>query len=110
SDLKIVLPEKCATVRVIDVKDGELLTGQYLWKPSVSPGQTVESSVAEDVLKLVVVNRYSDQKPSIGFVRNVGLKKGAIASTVAHDSHNIIDRKSTRLNSSHVKISYAVFC
>lgn len=90
SDLKIVLPEECATVRVIDVKDGELLTGQYLWKPSVSPGQTVESSVAEDVLKLVVVNRYSDQKPSIGFVRNVGLKKGAIASTVAHDSHNII--------------------
>ena len=38
----------------------------------------------------MVVNRYSDQKPSIGFVRNVGLKKGAIASTVAHDSHNII--------------------
>ena len=35
SDLKIVLPEECATVRVIDVKDGEF-TGQYLWKPSVS--------------------------------------------------------------------------
>ncbi len=90
SDLRIVLPEDCDTVKVIDVKDGELLTGQYLWKSSAVPGQAVESSVADDILKLIVVNRYLDQKPSVGFVRNIGLKNGAIASTVAHDSHNII--------------------
>jgi adenine deaminase len=46
--------------------------------------------IENDVLKMVVVNRYFDAPVSIGFVKNFGLKKGAIASSVAHDSHNII--------------------
>ncbi|MDP4228390.1 MAG: adenine deaminase C-terminal domain-containing protein, partial [Bacteroidota bacterium] len=43
-----------------------------------------------DILKLVVVNRYQNQKPKVGFLKNFGLKKGALASSIAHDSHNII--------------------
>ena len=42
-----------------------------------------------DILKIAVVNRYAPSPPSIGFIKNIGLKRGAIASSVAHDSHNI---------------------
>jgi adenine deaminase len=48
------------------------------------------SSVEKDVLKITVVNRYRNEKPSVAFIKNFGLRSGAIASTVAHDSHNII--------------------
>ena len=48
------------------------------------------SDVNTDILKMVVINRYKEAPVSIGFVKNFGLKKGAIASSVAHDSHNII--------------------
>lgn len=44
----------------------------------------------DDVLKLVVYNRYNEAKPAVGFIKGFGLKRGAIASTIAHDSHNII--------------------
>jgi adenine deaminase len=44
----------------------------------------------KDVLKIVVVNRYEDRKPAVAFARNFGLKEGAIAGSIAHDSHNII--------------------
>ena len=50
----------------------------------------VVSDVENDILKLTVVERYSNSKPSIAFIKNFGLKRGAIASCVAHDSHNII--------------------
>jgi adenine deaminase len=48
------------------------------------------SNVDNDVLKLVVYNRYQPSVPSIGFIRNIGLKRGALASTISHDSHNIV--------------------
>ena len=50
----------------------------------------LQINVSEDILKIVVVNRYFDAPPSVAFVKNFGLKEGAIASCVAHDSHNII--------------------
>ncbi len=50
----------------------------------------LQPDLAADVLKIAVVNRYRDTPPAVAFVKNVGLKRGAIASTVAHDSHNII--------------------
>ncbi len=50
----------------------------------------LQPDLAADVLKIAVVNRYRDTPPAMAFVKNVGLKRGAIASTVAHDSHNII--------------------
>ena len=75
-------------VRVIEVEDGELLTGQSIlkWSDEV----LLESSTEEDILKIVVKDRYRDKEPAVGFVRGFNLKKGAIASSVAHDSHNII--------------------
>ncbi len=48
------------------------------------------SDLSRDVLKMAVVNRYRDTPPAVAFIKNVGLKRGAIASSVAHDSHNII--------------------
>ncbi|HAC21473.1 MAG TPA: adenine deaminase, partial [Porphyromonadaceae bacterium] len=48
------------------------------------------SNVEEDILKIVVVNRYVQSKPAVGFIKGVGLKRGACAVSIAHDSHNII--------------------
>jgi adenine deaminase len=77
-------------IRVIKVIDKELFTENIVVKPVVS-GNEIVSSVSEDILKIVVLNRYvPDSKPVTGFVRGFGLKQGAMASTVAHDSHNLI--------------------
>ncbi len=76
-------------IRVIDAFDGELVTGDSRLKALIREGMVV-SDTSRDILKIVVVNRYKNSKPAIGFIRNMGLKKGAMASTVAHDSHNII--------------------
>jgi adenine deaminase len=48
------------------------------------------ADVERDMLKIAVVNRYADVPPAVGFIRNFGLQQGAMASSVAHDSHNII--------------------
>lgn len=76
-------------IKVIEVTDGLLTTGRTRERPSINDGFVV-SDVSRDILKLAVVNRYFDAAPSVAFVRNFGLKKGAIASSVAHDSHNIV--------------------
>lgn len=77
------------SVRVIDVIEGELLTKSSVCSLNVNNG-IVSSDVSRDILKVVVLNRYEMAKPSVGFIRGFGLKKGAIASSVSHDSHNII--------------------
>jgi adenine deaminase len=76
-------------IHVIEARDGQLITGRVQEMPKVSGG-TVVSDPSRDILKIAVVNRYKDGPPSVGFVRNFGLKKGAIGSSVAHDSHNIV--------------------
>jgi len=76
-------------IRVIEAHDGQLVTTELQCKAKVSDGNIV-SDIENDILKIVVVERYKNGKPSIGFIKNFGLKKGAIASCVAHDSHNII--------------------
>jgi len=83
-----VVPGK-GLLKVIHVDDGQLFTHQILCEPKVVAGNIV-SDVENDVLKLVVYNRYQPSVPAIGFIRNIGLKRGALASTVAHDSHNIV--------------------
>ncbi|HZF65605.1 MAG TPA: adenine deaminase C-terminal domain-containing protein, partial [Chitinophagaceae bacterium] len=50
----------------------------------------VVSDPASDILKIIVVNRYSPAAPAVALIKNFGLKRGAIASSVAHDSHNIV--------------------
>lgn len=77
------------TIRLIEVLDGQLITHQA-HAPAKIVGNLAVSDVAKDVLKMVVVNRYAEAPVAIAFIRNVGLQRGAIASSVAHDSHNII--------------------
>ena len=74
---------------LIKAIDGQVMTKKAKGKPGFENDNLV-STLQEDILKIVVVNRYQNKKPSIAFANNFGLKKGAIASSVAHDSHNII--------------------
>lgn len=74
---------------VIVARDGELITEQSMEKLQVSNGEILPLP-EQDILKIVVVNRYEKSQPAIGFIQNFGLTNGAIASSVAHDSHNII--------------------
>jgi adenine deaminase len=75
-------------INIIEALDGELITNCLQDDALVENGFAV-SHVEKDILKLAVVNRYDDQPPAIAFIRNFGLKEGAIASSVGHDSHNI---------------------
>lgn len=74
---------------VIVARDGELITGREKAELKVENG-VVHADPDSDILKVVVVNRYEKAKPSAAFIRNFGIRNGAIASSVAHDSHNII--------------------
>ena len=76
-------------IRVIECLDGELVTNEVIESATIQNGNLV-SNTETDVLKMVVVNRYQNDKPTIAFIKNFGLKEGAIASSVGHDSHNII--------------------
>lgn len=76
-------------ISVIEALDGQLITNRLSAKPKVSNGNII-SDLENDVLKMVVVNRYFNAPVAVSFVKNFGLKTGAIASSVAHDSHNII--------------------
>jgi len=78
-----------ADILCITVRDGELVTG--VERVGIVPsGGELRADPSRDLLKLVVVNRYHDAPPAIAFVRNFGLERGALASSVAHDSHNIV--------------------
>lgn len=74
---------------VITAHDGELITGKEFHTLEIKDGEVL-ADPERDILKIAVVNRYEKKKPAVGFIRNFGLKNGAIASSVAHDSHNII--------------------
>ncbi len=74
---------------VIEALDGQLITNRLALEPLVFEGQAI-SDPSRDVLKMVVVNRYRKTSPAIAFVKNFGLSAGAMASSVAHDSHNVI--------------------
>lgn len=76
-------------VRVIEALDGQLITPEIEGEILVQNG-FAESNLEKDILKITVVNRYQDAPPAVAFIKNFGLKAGAIASSVGHDSHNII--------------------
>ncbi len=76
-------------VNVIECSDGELLTKKTTAKLAVKDG-AVQPDIFQDVLKIAVVERYGGNAVANAFIKGFGLKKGAIASSVAHDSHNII--------------------
>ena len=83
-------------VNIIEVLDGQLITnkieGTIILKDKIAYSSPSESNgtVSKDILKIAVVNRYFDAPVAVAFIKNFGLKRGAIASSVAHDSHNII--------------------
>ena len=84
--------ENIEQVNVIEALDGQLITNKLLksiTEVSVRNG-LLESNPRNDILKIVVVNRYNDTPIAKAFIKNFGLKQGAIASSVAHDSHNIV--------------------
>jgi adenine deaminase len=74
---------------IIEALDGQLITNKLSISPKKEHGFYV-SDVENDVLKIVLVNRYKNAPVSKAFIKNFGLKRGAIASSVAHDSHNVI--------------------
>jgi adenine deaminase len=76
-------------IPVIEALDGQLITNKLSLLPKLEGGLIV-SDTERDILKIAVVNRYFDAPVAISFIKNFGLKRGAIASSVAHDSHNIV--------------------
>ena len=77
-------------IKVIESYDGELITGVLNELPKIENGIVV-SDVERDILKIVVLNRYeTGAKPAVAFIKGFGLKQGALASSVAHDSHNVV--------------------
>lgn len=76
-------------IRVIEALDGQLVTNEWITEAKIIDGEIVPD-LEKDVLKVVVVNRYSSAPVAAAFIRNFGLRQGALASSVAHDSHNII--------------------
>jgi len=76
-------------VNVIEALDGQLITNRIPLTLPITDG-ALHSDTTQDVLKLAVVNRYHPAPAALGFIRSFGFKSGAIASSVAHDSHNII--------------------
>jgi adenine deaminase len=76
-------------IPVIEALDGQLITNKLSLAPKTSDGNII-CDTDKDILKIVVVNRYQKAPAAIAFIKNFGLKQGALASTVAHDSHNIV--------------------
>ena len=76
-------------IRVIEALEGQLVTNELIEDSLIVDGNII-SNVEKDILKMTVVNRYKNDVPALAFIKNFGLKEGAIASSVGHDSHNII--------------------
>lgn len=76
-------------LKVIEALDGQLITG-FVSESYKVENNNVASDVENDILKIAVLNRYEKANPAIGFIKNFNLKSGAMASSVAHDSHNIV--------------------
>ncbi|MFC0775373.1 adenine deaminase [Terrimonas alba] len=90
-DFEILLPTHHSplTIPVIEALDGQLITNKLSFDPKIESGKIVSDAI-RDILKIVVVNRYKEVPAAKSFIKNFGLKQGALASSVAHDSHNIV--------------------
>ena len=89
SPADFAVPARPDAVNIMEAMDNQIITGRATGTV-LSDGNNLISDPEHDLLKIAVVNRYEDKPPAIGFAKNFGLKKGAIASSVAHDCHNII--------------------
>jgi len=86
---QLKVPASGKSLEVIEALEGQLITKRFSTTPKVIDGHVV-SDTQRDILKLAVVNRYQEAPPAIAFIKNFGLQQGAMASSVAHDSHNVI--------------------
>ena len=89
SDFALKATDEQREILVIEALEGQLITNKLIETALVKDGLIV-TDVENDILKIVVVNRYKDAPVAISFIKNIGLTNGAIASSVAHDSHNIV--------------------
>ena len=89
TQIELAVPNEPKRMRVIQTIDGQLITNEMFVESKIKDGLIV-SDLEKDILKIVVLNRYRNAPPAIAFINNYGLKEGAIASSVGHDSHNII--------------------
>lgn len=83
------IPANSEIIRAIECIPGELITNSIIDTFTAKDG-FLNSDLSKDILKIANINRYQQSDIALGFVKGIGLKKGAIASTIAHDSHNII--------------------
>ncbi len=88
-EIRVADADRGRSVRVIEALDGQIVTGQAVVTPRIEGGRIVPD-LAADLLLIAVVDRYADRPPAVALVRHFGLTRGAIASSVAHDSHNIV--------------------
>jgi adenine deaminase len=88
-EIEIIATEQ-PYICAIEAFEGQLITGSFKFPHGKKSGEKITAFPKEDVLKIVVVNRYENKTPAVAFIKNLGLISGAFASTVAHDSHNII--------------------
>jgi adenine deaminase len=88
NESEIVILNRGKEFRIISATEGELLTREVI--AASGKAEIVNTNVHNDILKIVVKDRYKDSPPASGFIKGFGLKKGAFASSIAHDSHNII--------------------
>lgn len=84
-----IVKGKMGRLNVIEVIEGEIITGKVRLEPRIYEGNVLPD-LERDLLKIAVVNRYRDVPPAVAFIKNFGLQRGALASSVAHDSHNIV--------------------
>ena len=89
SDFRFQISDLGEKVFAIEALDGQLITNKVACKPIIRDG-FYKADAANDILKIVVVNRYKNAPVAKAFIKNFGIKQGAIASSVAHDSHNIV--------------------
>ncbi|MFZ1528731.1 MAG: adenine deaminase [Ferruginibacter sp.] len=88
-DFALAVKDPSAAIPVIGALEGQLIT-EKLWVNPKTENGFIISDTETDVLKIAVVNRYQDAPVAVSFIKNIGLKEGALASSVAHDSHNIV--------------------
>ena len=89
SDFIVKLTTHDSQIMVIEALNGQLITNKFSAEPTII-NNIIISNPDRDILKIVIVNRYKDAPIAKAFIKNFGLRKGAIASSVAHDSHNIV--------------------
>ena len=89
SRLEIQAPGNKARVRIINVFDGQIITSESAYELPIMDG-IIQPLPEDDILKASVINRYGHGNIGNGFVKGFGIQEGALASTVAHDSHNLI--------------------